>query len=476
MTADTGADEPQGPGWWLASDGKYYPPELSPGTQASADASSAPKKKIVKKKAAAPAAGKKPAKKKVVKKKAASPRPSADTAPPVDLTDQRSGPMKFTAKPPASDQIAARRIQAKEQMVLLSEARQEAALRLLANLGVDEEPELVSVGTRSFDARAERTTIAPSPVPATSPDPLPVTSPDPVPVTTPEPPLPAGAEPMAHVAPVEPIAPPVVSTAPPVVPRAPAQAPPADTAAAPAERPTRPATASAPPPVAPPAIPTPASAAAPAPHRPQTGPEPSTPMGTDVPFMEVKGSALGTDIDRIGEKILIFADRVELRDRNHSVRQTIHYHELAQIEVQKKIMGPSLVITSRDGATMTAKALRPELATGAKAMIEKHADRHTRGESVAARAEAAGADTAPAAADSAEGAAAERTESPGSAPVAESAATAAAPAEPPLPVPGAGRTHKSVLVAMLDELHAAGILSAEEVEAKRSLIDLSDRH
>jgi hypothetical protein len=189
-------------------------------------------------------------------------------------------------------------------------------------------------------------------------------------------------------------------------------------------------------------------------------------MGTDVPFMEVKGSALGTDIDRIGEKILIFADRVELRDRNNGIRQTIHYHELAHVEVQKKIMGPSLVITSQAGATMTAKALRPELATGAKAMIEKHAERHSRGESVAARAEAAGTAEAPAAA-------ADEAAVPASV---EAEPVAETPAEPALPVPGSGRTHKSVLVAMLDELHAAGILSTEEVEAKRSLIDLGDRH
>jgi hypothetical protein len=102
-------------------------------------------------------------------------------------------------------------------------------------------------------------------------------------------------------------------------------------------------------------------------------------------------------------------------------------------------------------------------------MIEKHAERHGRGESVAARAEAAGTAEAPVAP------AAEAVEAavPASA---EAEPVAAAPVEPALPVPGSGRTHKSVLVAMLDELHAAGILSAEEVEAKRSLIDLSDRH
>lgn len=467
MTA-AGADAPQGPGWWLASDGKYYPPELAPAGQERGEAAAKPpaKKKIVKKKASPPKVGtapdkqgaaKKPAaKKKVVKKKASGPRPSSPESDPAsaDLTDQRPGPMKFTAKAPASDQIAARRIQAKEQMAMLSEARQEAALRLLANLGEGSEPVLVGVGTRSFDARAERAapiggaTEAPSAV---------------------EPAHESATETVARATPGPMTPPPVVSTAPPVVPRAPAQAPPPDSPPIAPER-GIPAAVS-------PAVPVAAAApTAPPPATPPTiGPPPkaAVAMGTDVPFMEVKGSALGTDIDRIGEKILIFADRVELHDRNHSVRQTIQYDQLSQVEVQKKIMGPSLIITSVAGATMTAKALRPELATGAKAMIEKHAERFQRGEGVAAKAteETSSEATAPA----------ETTQAT------EAVAVPEAPSEPepaasdepasfrPPAAGNTGRTHKSVLVAMLDELHAAGILSSEEVEAKRSLIDLSDR-
>jgi hypothetical protein len=511
----------------LASDGKYYPPELAPaaasqpgGEGAEGEAAStgqAPtKKKLVKKKAAPKAAGsgdsgdsKPAAKKKVVKKKASSPRPrTLVNNASADLTDQRLGPMKFTAKAPASDQIAARRIQAKEQMVLLSGARQEAALRMLANLGVESEPVLVGAGTRSFDARAEHTAVAP-----VAPDPTPVVpDPRPEPIVT---------EPVARATPVLP-------APPPVVPRAPAQAPPtsepsselrgepdappdAETAVAegtaptetppdelaPAEAPPEPVTPSedtvapaddtgapsaataepAPPPAAPappPAAPapppaTPPAIAAPVAHQPLSTPAPSAPMGTDVPFMEVRGSALGTDIDRIGEKILIFADRVEQRDRNNTVRQTIPYDELDHVDVQKKIMGPSLLITSTSGETMIAKALRPELATGARAMIEKHAARFQRGEGVAARSEAA---------EPAEPVATAIPASPAPPePAAPEAAAPGATADETTPsrIAPAARTHKSVLVAMLDELHAAGILSADEVDAKRSLIELSDR-
>lgn len=36
------SDAPQGPGWWEASDGKWYPPEQAPGTAPPADAPSPP--------------------------------------------------------------------------------------------------------------------------------------------------------------------------------------------------------------------------------------------------------------------------------------------------------------------------------------------------------------------------------------------------------------------------------------------------
>lgn len=221
-------------------------------------------------------------------------------------------------------------------------------------------------------------------------------------------------------------------------------------------------------------------------------------MGTDIPFMEVRGSALGTDIDRIGEKILIFADRVEVRDRNHTVRQTIPYDELASVEVQKKIMGPSLVITSVGGATMQAKALRPELASGAKAMIDKHAARFLRGEGVGAKStddademQATSADrSVTAAPDAGSGVVAplddERTADLTHEPAAASPGTAPTPSEmpgsdsgaaAPLRVPGAPgtQTHRFVLIAMLEELHDAGILSTAELEAKKALIEMTDR-
>ena len=160
-------------------------------------------------------------------------------------------------------------------------------------------------------------------------------------------------------------------------------------------------------------------------------------MGIDVPFMTVKGSKLGTDIDRIGERMLIFADRVELRDRHDQVTHTIRFDQLADVEIHKKILGPTLVVRSRTGAAITAKALRPELATGAKAMVQKHAERFRRGEGVAGQTRS----TTPVSGET-PGNEAKESSQPG-----------------------------SVLLEMLQELHAAGILSDEELAAKQALVD-----
>ncbi len=426
--------------------------------------------------------------KRVVKKVARPPAPKFEAAEPEgeepeprgeeDGTPRRSGQMKFTAHAPASDQIVARRIQSKEQLVLLSDARQGAALRALSSLGISQ-PELVGVGARSLDARSAPQTgpLAPTTAPTEEPPSAP-------PVTPPEPEITtARAGPVARAQPAV-ATPAQPSTTPPAGAPTPAPEPMPPTQEAPP--------AVKPPPVAPPPVASPPveplpvpvgeSDAAPAepdaagddgpitPHQPLRGPTPlAAPMGTDVPFMEVKGSALGSDLDRIGERILIFADRVELRDRSNAVRQTIHYDQLDEVEVQKKLMGPTLTVTSALGASISVKALRsPEFASGAKAMIDKHAARFREG-----------------------GGPGDKAAPDLSTPVPSASPRAPAPPEtvtapsPPLTLPedpspvtsgwkggaqGAG-THHTVLIAMLEELHDSGILSDDELESKRALIE-----
>lgn len=415
-----GSETSQGPGWWLASDGRWYPPELSPENRA---------KKKARKKAAGPAddaevdaeAPKGAAKGKARRKASAgrattgkaaakaagsdaAVRPStthrsaAATGTPTATTptggDEAGLELHFDDDAPPTEQIVARRVQAREQHLLLAGARQQAALRALSSLGLEPGAEAAGVATDTLPPPTDREAPIDEQVVADPPAPV---------------------EPV--VAPTEAVEPSDVDDelrelATPVVP---------------------------------------------APHQPTKRPEPANaPMGTEVPFMEVRGSALGTDIERIGEKILIFADRVELRDRGNAVRQTISYADLAGVVIQKKIMGPTLVIESTDGESMTAKALRPELATGAKAMIEKHARRFVgdRGDEPAYALADAGT--------SASGGGLATATAPAPAPDAPAVVELREPTRLP---------HKHVLAAMLDELHAAGVLDAQEHADKLALLD-----
>lgn len=321
-----GRDTCPGPGWWLASDNKWYPPE------------SAPENRTKK------AAKKRVTKKKVAKKKAATKPSPATAAPSADeLADPQEGEPYFSARPPAHDQIAARRMQAKEQSVLLASDRRLAAMRALSSLDITDEQVLVGVGGRSIDARTGSPAPAP-PAPASPPDEQTVTEPQvteaPPQITEPEITEPSIDEPAAA---------------------SPGEAPAAPADDVPGGPPPAPAGS--------------AFGAGFAQHQP-LGPQPANAgMGLDVPFMEVRGSALGTDIDKIGEKILIFGDRVELLDRSNLVRLSIPYDQLAGVTLTKKMMGPTLEIRATTGRSMSAKSLRPETASGAKAMIEKHAAR-----------------------------------------------------------------------------------------------------
>jgi hypothetical protein len=402
------------------------------------------------------------------------------------------------------DQILARRIQAREQHVLLAGARQEAAARALLSLGVVDEPALVGVGGRSFDARttAVETQARAHGGPPRSPDAPTIADDEPVvlddetdrAVVGPDsrdetPPSDNGtvAVSMADVAELDASddtrAPTLDEPTPTTDETASADTAtlgdtqlddtplgdtPLDDEATPVEA----------------AIAAARDDAAPAPHQPTKRPEPgAVPMGTEMPFMEVRGSALGTDIDRIGEKILIFADRVELRDRGNTVKQTIAYGELAGVTIQKKIMGPTLLVQSRSGATMTAKALRPETATGAKAMIEKHARRRLEG-TPGAEVLLDTPTAAPPPPSDLELDFASTDDVPAltpldAAPAATTTATLPAPA-PAAPVVESAdaresshrRPHKHVLAAMIDELHAAGILDQSERDAKLALLEV----
>lgn len=87
------------------------------------------------------------------------------------------------------------------------------------------------------------------------------------------------------------------------------------------------------------------------------------------PLLEVTPSRLATDIEHIGERLVIFADRVELRDRSDGVRQSVTGEEITDIVVHRKLTGAVLSIETATGPAIVAKGLRPEQAEEARHLI-----------------------------------------------------------------------------------------------------------
>lgn len=109
-------------------------------------------------------------------------------------------------------------------------------------------------------------------------------------------------------------------------------------------------------------------------HRPSTerlttGREGAEDARDASPLLEVKSSPLGADLEHLGDRLAIFVDRVELRDRLDRVRQSINGDDIVDVVVQKRLTGAVLTIESARGPGIEAKGLRAEQADEARALI-----------------------------------------------------------------------------------------------------------
>jgi hypothetical protein len=145
-------------------------------------------------------------------------------------------------------------------------------------------------------------------------------------------------------------------------------------------------------------------------------------------LLEVKGSALGTDVEHLGDRLAIYVDRVELRDRLDRVRQSINGDDIAGVSVQKRLTGAVLTIDSARGPGIVAKGLRADQAEEARRLIlTKTRPSRLMGEKV--------------------------------------------PSPPPTPPSQARAAFDAAeLLGKLGDLRAAGILTDDEYEQKRELI------
>jgi hypothetical protein len=153
---------------------------------------------------------------------------------------------------------------------------------------------------------------------------------------------------------------------------------------------------------------------------------PTVTSGGETPLMEIKPSTMASDIDRIGERLVIFEDRVELHERHGRVRQAIAGDQIADVVVAKRFTGHQVTVEAGDGTTIQLKGLRPEQAEEIRELIMRHTRRT--------------------------GPAPERATRPAGAPTA------------PEPIDAAD------LLGKLDDLHRAGVLTAAELAEKQALI------
>ncbi|MCX7620540.1 MAG: hypothetical protein N2037_06810 [Acidimicrobiales bacterium] len=389
------ADEAPAPGWWLAADGKWYPPVNQAGTASVPGTSvgSRPAPAAPAPDAAPPPAPAKPVAAKLAPAKpvpavpvAAKPAPakpvaakSAPAKPAKSASTETAPPMadplvRHTAGMTPEDQIAIRDAASRQDAQVLAPARAAAALRALKSLGAE-----IQTASTPSDKTAVRTASPATASPASTKAGSETSAGDTPAVSGPSSPSSTGSQ----------------------------ASPPAHDVA-----PTSPNTDQG---------------------RAQTGDrEPETPTGA---LLEVKPSPLSTDIDRIGERLVIFNDRVELRDRNDRVRQVIKGDDITDVVVHRKFTGAWVTVESLDGTSIVAKGLRPDQAEEIRTIIQR------------------------------------RTRQARPAPKDRPKPTVALGTEPtPAKSATPTRIDAEELIAKLVDLHEAGILTTEELETKKALV------
>jgi hypothetical protein len=234
----------------------------------------------------------------------------------------------------------------------------------------------------------------------------------------------------------------------------------------------------------------------PAPARPAAGAAEPTPpdrgagAASEPPLAETGPSLMSAEAERTGERLAVYADRVELVDRNDRVLQRIATADVREVVVNKRFTGTSVTVEPTAGEPIVARGLKPDQADDIRALL---VEGRTPGEAGGAETDAApGAEAAapaedeePAEGDEApEPAAATPTGDPGADADDDAEAEPEADAgtgddpdgdEAVQDVSGAGgavevRLDETDLLAKLSSLHEAGVLSDDEYRAKVEVV------
>jgi hypothetical protein len=92
---------------------------------------------------------------------------------------------------------------------------------------------------------------------------------------------------------------------------------------------------------------------------------------SEEPVMELRPTVVATDIDRVGDQLVVLRNRLELRDRYGTVRRTLDFVDIETVRVHRKSTSAVLEITTRVATDLVIKGLRPESADAAQRAIEE---------------------------------------------------------------------------------------------------------
>jgi hypothetical protein len=98
-------------------------------------------------------------------------------------------------------------------------------------------------------------------------------------------------------------------------------------------------------------------------------PDPAVP---DTPLLELRPSALGADVDQLGDQVLVYVDRIEHRDRHGRLKRRMSLRDVTEVEVHRRLTGTLLEVHSHAGVALVVKGLRPEAAEQARELIAAH--------------------------------------------------------------------------------------------------------
>jgi hypothetical protein len=98
-------------------------------------------------------------------------------------------------------------------------------------------------------------------------------------------------------------------------------------------------------------------------------PRPEATAKGEEPLLELRPSALATEIDRIGDQLVVMTDRIELRDRHGGLRRQLALADIEDVTVERRLTSAVLRVRSRTATDMVVKGLRPDLAEEAQAAV-----------------------------------------------------------------------------------------------------------